>query len=104
MKKGDTGGESKMPKIPIFTSEKQTAKWFATHDTASHMDELDRVKEKIPVRRTRPKKETVGLRLRSDQVAAIKQSAKRRRISYQTLIEKWVTEKLRQEVPNLSHK
>lgn len=93
-----------MSKIPIFATERQTAKWFATHDTAPHMDELERVKEKIPVRRTRPKKETVGLRLRSDQVVAIKQSAKRKRISYQTLIEKWVTEKLRQEVLDPSHK
>jgi len=93
-----------MPKIPAFSDENQAAKWFATHDTAPFMDELEEVAEKIPVRRTRAAKQAVDLRLRSDYVTAIKQTARRKRVPYKTLIERWVTEKLRQESPDLMPK
>lgn len=93
-----------MPKIPAFATEKEAAKWFATHNTTPYMDELELVKEKIPVRRTRTSKTSVGLRLQSDQLAAIKRTAKRKGVSYQTLIEKWLAEKLRQESSGFSRK
>ena len=93
-----------MTKLPIFANEKQAAKWFATHDTAPYMDELEAVTEKIKVQRTHPKKESVDLRLRSDHVAAIKQTARRKHVPYQALIEKWLAEKLRQESPDLLRK
>ena len=93
-----------MTKLPTFATEKEAAKWFANHDTAPYMDELEQVKEKIPVRRTRSTKESVDLRLRSDQLAAIKRTAKRKGVSYQTLITNWLMEKLRQESPDLLRK
>ena len=90
-----------MPKLPTFTSEQEAAEWFATHDTAPYMDELEEVTEKIPVIRSRPAKKPVGLRLRSDYLAAIKRVAERKGIPYQTLIQMWLVEKLRQEAPEL---
>jgi len=93
-----------MAKLPTFATEKEAAKWFASHDTAPYMDELEQVKEKIPVRRTRSTKESIDLRLRTDQLAAIKRTAKRKGVSYQTLITKWLMEKLRQESPDLLRK
>jgi len=90
-----------MPKLPPFTSEEKAAKWFATHDTAPYMDEMEEVREKIQVVRSRPVKKPVGLRLRSDYLKAIKQVAERKGIPYQTLIQMWLVEKLRQEAPEL---
>lgn len=90
-----------MPKLPPFASEQEAAEWFATHDTAPYMDELDEVTEKIRVVRSRPAKKPVGLRLRSDYLEAIKQVAERKGIPYQTLIQMWLVEKLRQEAPEL---
>lgn len=90
-----------MPKLPVFASEEEAAEWFATHDTARYMDDLEEVAEKIPVRRTRRPKKPVGLRLRVDYLEAIKQAAERKGIPYQTLIQMWLVEKLRKEAPDL---
>ncbi len=86
-----------MSKIPLFTSEQEAADWFATHDTADYMEDLEEIKEHIPVRRTRFPEKPVGLRLRADQLQAIKQVAKRKGIPYETLIRSWLLEKLHQE-------
>jgi predicted DNA binding CopG/RHH family protein len=93
-----------MSKLPVFNNEKEAAKWFAAHDTAPYMDGLEEVHETIPVRRTRPVKKPVGLRLRTDYLEAIKRAAERKGIPYQTLIQMWLAEKLRQETPDLLNK
>jgi predicted DNA binding CopG/RHH family protein len=90
-----------MPRLPKFSTEEEAAEWFATHDTAPYMDDLREVKEKIPVTRTRAPKKPVGLRLRPDYLEAIKRPAERKGIPYQTLIQMWLVEKLRQEAPDL---
>ena len=93
-----------MAKLPTFASDKEAADWFATHDTAAYMDELEEVQEPIPVIRSRPTKRPVGLRIRSDYLEAVKQVAERKGIPYQTLIQMWLVEKLRQEAPELLQK
>lgn len=90
-----------MPNIPDFASEQAAADWFATHDTAPYMDKIEEIKERIPVTRSRPAKRPVGLRIRGDYLAAVKQVAERKGIPYQTLIQMWLVEKLRQEAPDL---
>ncbi len=90
-----------MTRPPKFKNDKQAAHWFNTHDTAPLMDDLKKVREKIPVQRTRPKKKPVGLRLRSDYLEAIKRTAERKGIPYQSLIQMWLVEKLHQEAPDL---
>jgi predicted DNA binding CopG/RHH family protein len=88
-------------KMPTFASEQEAAEWFATHDTSPYMDELEEIREPIPVTRSNPAKKPVGLRIRSDYLRAIKQVAERKGIPYQTLIQMWLVEKLRQEAPEL---
>lgn len=90
-----------MPELPEFESEAEAAEWFATHDTAPYMDDLDEVREEVRVTRTRPVKKPVGLRLRPDYLEAIKRVAERKGVPYQTLIQMWLVEKLRQEAPEL---
>jgi predicted DNA binding CopG/RHH family protein len=92
-----------MSQIPSFNTDKEAAEWFDTHDTAPYMDDLEQVQERIRVVRTRkrPPRKAVGLRLRVDHLEAIKQVAERKGIPYQTLIQMWLVEKLRQEDPNL---
>ncbi|CAG0945996.1 hypothetical protein ANRL1_02698 [Anaerolineae bacterium] len=86
-----------MPKLAKWVSERQAADWFATHDTADYMDALQVVQERIAVRRTRFAEKPIDLHLRADEVDAIKKVAKRKEISYDTLIRSWLLEKLRQE-------
>jgi predicted DNA binding CopG/RHH family protein len=90
-----------MTKLPNFATEQDAAEWFATHDTAPYLDALEEVEEPIPVTRSRPTKRPVGLRIRSDYLEAVKQVAERKGIPYQTLIQMWLVEKLRQEAPEL---
>ncbi len=92
-----------MSKLPKFKSDKQAADWFDTHDTAPLMDNLHKFHESLPVRRTRPTKKPVGLRLRTDYLKAIKQTAERKGIPYQSLIQIWLVDKLRKEAPDLIH-
>jgi len=65
------------------------------------MHQLEEVAEEIRVVRSHPAKKPIGLRLRSDYLKAIKQVAERKGIPYQTLIQMWLVEKLRQEAPEL---
>ncbi len=90
-----------MPKMPGFSDEQKAADWFATHDTAPYMKEMEEAHEQIPVTRTHPTKKPVGLRIRSDYLEAVKQVAEKKGIPYQTLIQMWLVERLRQEAPEL---
>lgn len=92
---------SKQKEIPIFTSESEAAEWFANNDTAPYIDGLEEVREPIHVARSRPRKKPVGLRIRSDYLEAVRQVAERKGIPYQTLIQMWLVERLRQEAPEL---
>jgi predicted DNA binding CopG/RHH family protein len=92
---------SKQLELPEFGSELEAADWFATHDTASLMDQLEEVEEPLSVVRAHPKKKPVGLRIRADYLRAVKDLAERKGIPYQTLIQMWLVEKLRQEAPEL---
>lgn len=90
-----------MPELPSFTTEEETADWFATHDTAPYMDGLEQVAAAIPVVRSPARKKPIGLRIRGEYLDALKEVAARKGIPYQTLIQMWLVEKLRQEAPDL---
>jgi predicted DNA binding CopG/RHH family protein len=90
-----------MAEIPSFANEEEAAAWFATHDTSPYIAGLEEVTEPVPVVRSAARKKPVGLRLRSDYLDALKQVAARKGIPYQTLIQMWLVEKLRQEAPDL---
>ena len=53
-------------KLPTFADEQEAADWFATHDTAPYMDELEEVNEPIPVIRSGPSKKSMGIRIRKE--------------------------------------
>ena len=92
-----------MSEIPLFKSDAEATEWFDTHDTAPYMDDLEQIQERIKVVRTRerPQRKAVGLRMRMDHLEAIKRVAERKGIPYQTLIQMWLVERLRQEDPDL---
>lgn len=90
-----------MPELPSFADDQEAADWFAAHDTEPYMEGLEEVRERIPVAPSQPKKKPIGLRIRGDYLEALKQVAARKGIPYQTLIQMWLVEKLRQEAPEL---
>ncbi len=90
-----------MDKLPVFATEEAAAEWFASHNTAPNMDDLEDVTEEFRALRRRPARKSVGLRVRADYPEAIKAAAERKGIPYQTLVQAWLVEKLRQEAPDL---
>jgi len=90
--------------LPKFSSEKELAEWIGSHDTSEYMDDLEVVAEEIPIRRTPLVNETLGLLLDPNELDAIKRLAERKGVSYRTLIQTWLIEKLHQEGPDLVSK
>ena len=85
--------------FPKFSSDQELADWIDTHDISEYMDSLEVVAEEIKVQRT--PHESVGLDLNPKDLDAIKRVAKTKGIPYKILIQNWLTEKLRQEAPDL---
>ena len=90
-----------MDKLLEFATEDAAAEWFASHDTAPYMDNLEDVTEEFRALRRPPVRESVALRVRADYLEAIKAAAERKGVPYQTLVQVWLAEKLRQEAPDL---
>jgi predicted DNA binding CopG/RHH family protein len=90
--------------LPKFSSEKELAEWIGSHDTSEYMDDLEVVTDEIPIRRTPLVNETLGLLLSPNELEAIKRVAQRKGVSYRTLIQTWLIEKLQQEGPDLLSK
>ncbi len=90
-----------MTTIPDLKSDEETAVWFDSHDTAVYMDSMEEVSPPNIVRTTFPTK-PIDVRLRTDYLEAIQKVAEQRQIPYQMLVQRWLMEKLRQEVPDLA--
>ena len=90
-----------MTKIPDFESDEETAVWFDSHDTAVYMDNMEEVSPPNVVRTIFPTK-PIDVRLRTDYIEAIQKVAEQRQVPYQMLVQRWLMEKLDQEVPALA--
>lgn len=84
--------------IPEFDTDEELAEWVDTHDLSPYMDSMEEVTEKFRVIRTR----SLDVRISVDYLEAIKTLAARRDISYHTLIQQWLEERLNQEAPDLA--
>jgi predicted DNA binding CopG/RHH family protein len=94
------GGGTDMPKMPRFKTDKEAAEWFSKNDTASYMDKLEEVREELEFTQPHPRRKPVGLRLPATTLDAIKKVARKKGIPYQTLIQMWLMEKIREESPD----
>lgn len=90
-----------MPKLPKFKNDKEAADWFDAHDTSEYMGDLEQVSEPPIVVRSQFPVKPVDVRMRTDFLEAIQKVAERQGIPYQTLVQRWLMEKLRQEAPDL---
>jgi len=96
-----------MPKkkqLPEFKDEQDLAKWVESHDLSEFMDEMIETPEEIEVVRTRFRTKPLEVRLRTEYLEAIEELAVRRGLPYQTLVQRWLLERLIQEAPDLVSK
>jgi predicted DNA binding CopG/RHH family protein len=88
-----------MSKLPKFESDEEAADWFDAHDTADYMDSMAQTTDRLNVIRTLFPTRPLDVRLRADHLEAIQTLAEREGIPYQTLIRRWLVERLNQEGP-----
>lgn len=83
----------KAPKIPQTDSIEELADFWDAHDLADFEDQLEDVPEKIFGRQPET---VIPLRLRRQEIEAVKRVAKNRRVREGALLRQWVREKLRE--------
>jgi predicted HicB family RNase H-like nuclease len=87
--------KKKTNKLPDFSkmTRAEEADWFDTHDMGDYWDELEPVD--VVVELSKPKEETLVLRVNKDVKKKLEQKAKDRGITISTLARILLTEKLR---------
>ena len=85
--------KTKKNKIPKFKSREEEAKFWDTHSFADYWDEFKPVD--VFVELTKPKEETLVLRINKDVKKKLEQEAKSKGITISTLARILLTDKLR---------
>ena len=83
----------KKSKIPKFTSREEEAKFWDTHSFADYWDEFEPVD--VVVELSKPKEETLILRVNKDVKKKLEQKAKDKGVTISTLARILLTDKLR---------
>ncbi|MCZ7624745.1 MAG: hypothetical protein C3F12_03335 [Candidatus Methylomirabilota bacterium] len=86
----------KMKTIPSFTSEAEERAYWATHDTAEHVDWAKGRPAVFPD--LKPSTETISLRLPAALLADLKMLANQRDVPYQSLLKMFLAERVAKEV------
>jgi len=93
-------------KIPKFKSEKEEAEFWDSRSSADVWDELEEAdikptpELKASIKeRSQSRLKMVSLRLREEQIQAVKAIAAEKDIPYQTLLRSWISQAIRAERP-----
>lgn len=92
--------KQRLKRIPPFHSEEEEARWYAAHRDDLHdyvdMDDAE-VVEPQPLANRGGMTQMISLRLPQHLLAELRREAERQEISYQTLVKRWLSERLAQE-------
>jgi len=81
--------------MPIIPDDDQAASYWEKHSTAPYWHQMEPVEfTMIGDRRATTR---ITIRINNQQLASIKKIAKDKGFTYQTMIKKWLTEKLKQQ-------
>ena len=86
----------KLKRLPVFKSEEEERKFWATHDS---MDYVDWSKaERVVFPNLKPTARTISLRLPETMIGNLKLLANKRDVPYQSLLKTFLADRLKQEV------
>lgn len=85
-----------MKPIPKFESEDEEREFWATHDSADHVD-WSRVRP-VSFTRLRPSTRTISLRLPETLIENLKMLANKRDVPYQSLLKIFLSERIDEEL------
>lgn len=80
-------------RIPKFKSLEEERRFWDTHSITEFMDEFKPVQIKF----IKPRKKLVSVRLDSEQIEALKETASQRGLGYLSLIRVWIAQCLKKE-------
>ena len=89
--------KKELKKIPVFSSEREEARFWERADSTLYFPSGGRVHLKMPSRT-----ETISLRLPKRLLERIKKLAALRDVPYQSLMKIYIDNKVREEITNLS--
>ncbi|MBI3419567.1 MAG: BrnA antitoxin family protein [Proteobacteria bacterium] len=84
----------KLKKIPRFASEAAERKFWETHDSTLYVDWSKA--RRVRFTKLKPSTTAISIRLPTDLLEQIKNSANRKDVPYQSLIKMWLAEKMGQ--------
>lgn len=87
--------KKKINKLPDFDkmTREEEAQWFDTHDLGDYWDQFEEVELEVAL--TKPRDETLVLRLQKSLKERMEAIAKSKGINVSTLARMWIIEKLR---------
>lgn len=83
----------KTQKIPEIDSIEELAQFWDTHDLTDFEDQVEEIRESVFQRRPNT---VIPVRLRQQEIDAVKRAAKARGVREAALLRQWVREKLRE--------
>lgn len=81
-----------MPTIPDFASEEEEADFWDTHSSTDFFDQTDEVD--VQLTGPQPRNNLIALRLDQETLDSLKEIAALYNVGYQTLLRKWIRERL----------
>lgn len=83
-------------KIPIFKSEDEERKFWATHDSSEYVDWKKARQVVLP--ELKPSLKTISLRLPESMIEELKLLAHKKDVPYQSLLKVFLSEKINEEL------
>jgi len=87
--------KKKLSPLPVFKSEDEERKFWATHDSADYVDWHRAERATFP--NLKPSVRTISIRLPVSMISSLKALANKRDIPYQSLLKVYLAERLKQE-------
>ena len=81
-------------KLPQFKSEDEIRDFWASHDSTEYFEEMEELPGSITM--TQPRR-SITVRLEAETIERLKELAARQGITYQTLVQVWVMDRLQRE-------
>lgn len=88
----------KRPKIPKFKNEDEEFKFWSGHDSTDFFSDTEEVSEPLEVTKPKRKKQRITMLLDPKLKTQLQKLAEEKGIAYQTLIQMWLTERVRREL------
>ncbi|HSE84393.1 MAG TPA: CopG family antitoxin [Thermodesulfobacteriota bacterium] len=84
--------------IPKFKNEEEEFDFWSSHDSIEFFHETEEISEKLEVTKPKLRKQRITMLLDPRLKAQLQKIAEEKGVRYQTLIQMWLKEKVKQEI------